>query len=236
VGLSADEVTIPGIVSDNKPIEPASSKRKNLWQRLSTGERVSSVIGLISLLLASLVVPEVRYFLHLEKRPEEHTVQPPYNTQPEAQPSTHPKPDDTQPTKPGLRYVPLPNAVPLNDEHRELMTQTPNEGDKQWKTVSINGETLAVVSSKDLDAYLLQKVEPSGFIKLNQGEDVQLYVGIGKDGAVKDVQVISGDATFAEGAKDAVKQWKFKPFTEHGDPVAVQTVIDFGKKSDSEKQ
>jgi hypothetical protein len=37
-----------------------------------------------------------------------------------------------------------------------------------------------------------------------------------------------GDQALAQKAKEAVRQWQFKPFLEHGDPVAVETVIDFG--------
>jgi len=54
---------------------------------------------------------------------------------------------------------------------------------------------------------------------------VQLEETIGKDGNVKNVKALSGDATLARAAIDAVKQWKYKPYTLNSEPVEIQTTI-----------
>ena len=61
---------MPGIMARGKhqaPAPPPQKERGNLWRRLSHGERVLSIIGLLTLVAASLVVPEVREFVGLEK-------------------------------------------------------------------------------------------------------------------------------------------------------------------------
>ena len=55
---------------------------------------------------------------------------------------------------------------------------------------------------------------------------VRLNVIIGKEGAVQDVQVESGDPALTEVAAEAVRQWVYKPTLLNGQPVEVATVVD----------
>ena len=55
---------------------------------------------------------------------------------------------------------------------------------------------------------------------------VQLTVRIGADGAVTDVQVISGHPLLVDAAVEAVKQWVYQPTLLNGSPVAVLTQVD----------
>ena len=52
---------------------------------------------------------------------------------------------------------------------------------------------------------------------------VILEVLIGRDGTVQDAKFLQGSLAFARSAIDGVKQWKFKPYTMNGRPVAVET-------------
>ncbi len=54
---------------------------------------------------------------------------------------------------------------------------------------------------------------------------VQLLAAIGKDGKVTSVKALSGDSVLARAAIDAVKQWKYKPYTLNSEPVEIQTTI-----------
>jgi TonB family protein len=54
---------------------------------------------------------------------------------------------------------------------------------------------------------------------------VQLEASIGKNGSVTNVKALSGDAVLAHSAIDAVKQWKYKPYTLNNEPVEIQTQI-----------
>jgi protein TonB len=54
---------------------------------------------------------------------------------------------------------------------------------------------------------------------------VTLLTLIGTDGKVQNVSLISGHALLAPSAMAAVRQWVYRPYTEHGDPVEVETKI-----------
>ena len=54
---------------------------------------------------------------------------------------------------------------------------------------------------------------------------VTLQVLIGRDGTVQDAKFIQGSLMFARSAIDAVKRWKFKPYTMNGRPVSVATSL-----------
>jgi protein TonB len=59
---------------------------------------------------------------------------------------------------------------------------------------------------------------------------VTLQAMIAKDGSVRNVKIISGPALLARAAQDAVRQWKYKPYTLNGDPVEVQTEVNINFK------
>jgi len=54
---------------------------------------------------------------------------------------------------------------------------------------------------------------------------VIVQVLIGRDGTVQDVKFQQGSLAFARSAIDAVRQWRFKPYTLNTHPVSVKTVV-----------
>jgi protein TonB len=48
---------------------------------------------------------------------------------------------------------------------------------------------------------------------------------IDTNGDVEDVTVISGDPVLVPAAVDAVKRWKYKPYTLNGQPTKVETNV-----------
>ena len=54
---------------------------------------------------------------------------------------------------------------------------------------------------------------------------VELDAQIGKDGGVQALQVVGGRAILADAAREAVKQWRFKPYMQNGQPVETQVPI-----------
>jgi TonB family protein len=58
-----------------------------------------------------------------------------------------------------------------------------------------------------------------------QQGSVVLQVLIGPDGAVQDAKFMQGSFVFARAAIDAVKRWRFKPYSMNGQAVSVQSVI-----------
>jgi TonB family protein len=76
--------------------------------------------------------------------------------------------------------------------------------------------------------FLAQSVDPAypdGGKASGQGGIVVLQVLIGRDGSVQDAMFIQGSLAFARAAIDAVKLWRFKPYSLNGRPVAVQSLI-----------
>jgi len=55
---------------------------------------------------------------------------------------------------------------------------------------------------------------------------VKLSAVIGKDGTIKELQVVSGHPLLVPAALEAVKQWVYQPTLLNGEPVEVQTQID----------
>jgi TonB family protein len=75
---------------------------------------------------------------------------------------------------------------------------------------------------------LVKKVDPEYPPEARRGRvegTVVLHVLISKAGDVATVELVSGDPMLAPAAIDAVKQWKYKPYLLHEEPVAVDTQI-----------
>jgi len=54
---------------------------------------------------------------------------------------------------------------------------------------------------------------------------VFLKIIISKEGDVRDAQLVSGHPMLAPAAIAAVKQWKYRPYTQDGDPVEIATSV-----------
>ena len=75
---------------------------------------------------------------------------------------------------------------------------------------------------------LLQRVEPQ-YPEEARRQRIQgavvLEVRIGRDGAIEEVKLVSGQPLLANAAMAAVKQWRFKPRLVKGQPVGMQTRV-----------
>jgi TonB family protein len=75
---------------------------------------------------------------------------------------------------------------------------------------------------------LLERVEPEYPEEARQQRiqgAVVLEVRIGRDGTIEEVKLVSGQPLLAKAAIAAVKQWRFKPRLENGQPVGMQTRV-----------
>lgn len=54
---------------------------------------------------------------------------------------------------------------------------------------------------------------------------VVLQAVVGTDGNIEDLRVISGPAILATAAQQAVRQWRFKPYLQNGQPVETKARI-----------
>ncbi len=54
---------------------------------------------------------------------------------------------------------------------------------------------------------------------------VVLQAVISKQGKVDSLQLVSGDPQLAQAAAEAVKQWRYKPYSHNGEPTDFQTRV-----------
>ena len=57
-----------------------------------------------------------------------------------------------------------------------------------------------------------------------QGQ-VVLQAEINREGRIQKLAVLSGDSVLAESAIQAVKRWRYRPYSAEGRPIAMQTTI-----------
>jgi TonB family protein len=54
---------------------------------------------------------------------------------------------------------------------------------------------------------------------------VNLMALISREGTIQELQILSGPAILADAAREAVRQWRFKPYLQNGKPVETQARI-----------
>jgi TonB family protein len=71
------------------------------------------------------------------------------------------------------------------------------------------------------DTYLLNRIEPAYPEAAKQSQalgPVILEIRVGKDGAVQQANLVSGDSLLVPAAVAAVRQWKYQPYSPNGNP------------------
>jgi protein TonB len=93
---------------------------------------------------------------------------------------------------------------------------------------ALEPEKIVELTPETAEGSLLQRVEPEYPQEARQQRiqgAVVLDVRIGRDGAIQDVKLVSGQPLLANAAIAAVKQWRFKPRMQKGQPVEMQTKV-----------
>ena len=70
-------------------------------------------------------------------------------------------------------------------------------------------------------------VYPASARQLRQTGVVRVELVVDENGQVAEVQNLSGPTLLQSAARDAVKKWKFKPFTRDGQPVKATGFVSF---------
>lgn len=84
------------------------------------------------------------------------------------------------------------------------------------------------VSEGVQEARLLNRVTPAYPVLARQARmegSVALRAIIGRDGIVREVELLSGSPLFVREAMEAVRQWRYQPTLLNGEPVEVETHI-----------
>jgi periplasmic protein TonB len=77
-------------------------------------------------------------------------------------------------------------------------------------------------------AMLVNRVEPQYprlAIVAHISGTVHLRAIIGKDGTVRELEVVDGNPLLAQAAKAAVQNWRYHPTRLNGEPVEVETYV-----------
>ena len=90
---------------------------------------------------------------------------------------------------------------------------------------SIEPVNLPESAARELLSQPVDPVYPDAAKASGQRGSVVLQVLVGRDGAVQDAKFLQGSLIFARAAIDAVRQWRFKPYSMNGRAVSVQTTI-----------
>ena len=92
----------------------------------------------------------------------------------------------------------------------------------------LTGATERVRMSSDTVPALTHEVQPEYPLLARQMKvqgSVVLEAMVGKDGGIQDLRVLTGPSILASAAREAVKQWRFRPYVRDGQPVDTQTNI-----------
>ncbi len=79
-----------------------------------------------------------------------------------------------------------------------------------------------------MDASLVHRVQPEYPViaqKIRLSGTVVLRAVIGTDGEVHEIEILSGNPILAVAARDAVRQWRYRPTLLNGQAVEVETQI-----------
>jgi protein TonB len=92
----------------------------------------------------------------------------------------------------------------------------------------LTGATERVRMSADTAPALTHEVQPEYPLLARQMKvqgSVVLEAMVGKDGGIQDLRVLTGPSILASAAREAVKQWRFRPYVRDGQAVDTQTNI-----------
>ena len=96
--------------------------------------------------------------------------------------------------------------------------------------ISPSLDKAAVPVSQITGGKLIQRVQPTyPHSAAGMYGEVTLKASVGKDGKVKSVKIVSGNAVLAQSAVAAVRRWRYTPFVLNGDAIEVENtiVVDF---------
>jgi len=156
-------------------------------------------------------------------------------------PAAHaePSPETTLPVVTNRAALPpLEVEVVAGDERRTIPTRNPS-----IKVDMTTGSSLPIVP-----AHPLPSTDAAERVRLSPGAgqviehsvqpdypllakemkvqgSVVLQALIGKDGNIQDLHVVSGPAILSEAARQAVKQWRFRPYLQNGQAVETEARV-----------
>jgi periplasmic protein TonB len=144
-------------------------------------------------------------------------------TSPESQPSVQapPPPVRPQPTTPVPQTAPAPGegrtAVIIPDSLKNSPAASPAS--------SLEPSSVPEETSLGLLIHRVEPEYPQQAVAQHLEGPVVLQAWVTRDGTVRDLKLVRGYFVLGRAAFDAVKQWRFKPYTPNGKATDFQTML-----------
>ena len=139
----------------------------------------------------------------------------------------------------GPRGVPPgPDAAIPSSLKSQIASMTPDAGGAKPVEAALSSIEPVILPESAAWNLLAQPVDPlypDAARGGGQKGSVVLQIVIGRDGTVQDAKFLQGSLVFARAAIDAVKQWRFKPYSMNGRAVSVQSVVTLNFKPPSQR-
>jgi TonB family protein len=166
--------------------------------------------------------------------PEQEVVTRNFNSQPAglAQPAAQPSPANSAVAQPNSAAT-QPPAQPSSIAALPNRSAAPTDLNSVSVSPAANTESSApapenvTLPERAARARLVYKVAPEfpRDAAGSTGASVILQAVVGKDGTVRDLQLVSGSPRLAEAAMDAASRWQFQPYKVNGQTVEFTTQI-----------
>ena len=132
---------------------------------------------------------------------------------------------------PNAKTEPTPTRIRRVENNETAAEKTPSKetGPKETapaETVN-DGSPLQVGSLLEFATKQTKPVYPSAARTIRQSGVVKVEVLIDESGEVSEVATASGPSMLQGAAKDAIKKWRFKPFTRDGQPTKAKGYVSF---------
>jgi protein TonB len=170
-------------------------------------------------------VQEIRPVVRTEQAPTERTEMPNGAIQ---APSTIPR----QPYIPSTQEPPIPGDYPGIEGRPNGIGGPDDPFDGRGTHPDVRPAAPAAtqhVSSGVMRGMLIYKVVPTYPAvaqAIRASGTVVLQATISRTGAIENLRVVEGPALLRQAAVDAVKQWRYRPYSLNGQPVEVETTVD----------
>ena len=117
-----------------------------------------------------------------------------------------------------------PSGGMLVTQNGKVIYRLPPDGQRAATATRKPAKETGEGSEKRLIHRVEPEYPPEARAQHIQGS-VVLDVQIGGDGAVRNIAVVEGDRSLADAAVQAVRQWRYQPFSVNGQPAEMQTRI-----------
>jgi len=132
-------------------------------------------------------------------------------------------PQDTTPEPPSI--------AGLSGTSSQALSAIAMPTSKALPAVSLGPQRISQGVSDGLLIKKVQPIYPAQALQMHVEGTVVLQASIGKDGNIRNLKVLSGSPILVRAASDAVRQWKYRPYTLNGQPVEIDTQISIAFKS-----